>query len=79
MRIDIPFAIFIECNVDVFAAVFLVYGKAPLELHLNEIVAVYVTGDEICTLPIIVEPHAIKAVVSQFGSHLLEIKIFLLT
>ena len=64
VRIDIPFTFLIECYVDVFAAVFFVYGKTPFELHLNEIIAVNMTGNKICTLPIIVEPHAIKAVVS---------------
>lgn len=78
MWIDIPFAILIERNVDVFTAIFLVYSEATFELHLNEIIAIYVTGDEICTLPIVVELHAIKAVISQLCGHLLEIEIFLL-
>src|SRR5690554_4437971 len=65
-------------NVDSFPLVFSINDQTPLKLHFQKRLAVDMHRYEICALPVVGQPDAVKAVVSQPCCDLLKIVVFLL-
>ncbi len=68
--IDIAVAIKAKGNMDVFAQLLAGNGHPRLELDFQNGLAINVTGDEIGTLPVIIQAQTIETVVCQASCNL---------
>jgi len=78
MLIEAAITIKEEGNVDVLVEVFPVDRRPPLELDLQDGLAIDVAGKEVGPLPVIGQAQAVETVVRQTGGHLLEVAVLLL-